>query len=294
VTQHPAPALRLRLDLAYDGTDFSGWARQPDRRTVAQVVEEALQTVLRLPETPVLTVAGRTDAGVHAAGQVAHVDLPARPPTNPPPSPGDNGDPGDRSVVDPDLVLRRLQGLLPEDVTVRAVCVAPPGFDARFAALGRHYRYRIADAAPNPLRRRDTLTWPRTLDVEAMAVAASGLVGMHDFAAYCRPRPGATTTRSLHALTVAREEPGVVGVAAHADAFCHHQVRSMVGALIAVGEGRRAPQWPSDVLASRVRDSAVSVAPAHGLTLVAVDYPDAALLAARTALTRRRRDDPLD
>jgi tRNA pseudouridine38-40 synthase len=259
---------RLRLDLAYDGTDFAGWAVQPGRRTVEGTLTDAIATVLRLPEPARLTVAGRTDAGVHAAGQVAHVDLPDS---------------------DPAPLARRLGRLLPADVVATAVTVAPPGFDARFSALGRHYRYRVTDTTPDPLRRRDTLAWPRPLDTTAMAAAAAGLLGEHDFAAYCRRREGAGTVRTLRALDVARDDSGLVTVAAHADAFCHNQVRAMVGALLAVGDGRRPLDWPAAVLHAGTRDSAVTVAPPHGLTLVRVDYPADDRLAARAAETRCRR-----
>jgi tRNA pseudouridine38-40 synthase len=260
-----ACTVRFRLDLSYDGTDFSGWARQPGRRTV----EETLATVLRMPEPPSLTVAGRTDAGVHATGQVAHVD--AAPETEP-----------------ADL-CRRLAGVLPDDVVVRSVSPAPSGFDARFSAIRRNYRYRISDGPPDPLRRRDTVAWSRSLDEAAMTAASAGLVGEHDFAAFCRPREGATTIRTLRRLDAMREADGTVVVAAAADAFCHNQVRAMVGALLAVGEGRRPVEWPRQVLDARVRDSAVTVAPAHGLTLVGVDYPPDAELATRAATARARR-----
>lgn len=261
--------VRLRLDLSYDGTDFAGWARQPGLRTVAQVVEDALATVLRLGAPAPLTAAGRTDAGVHATGQVAHADAPV--------------------PVDVDAVTRRLAGVLPDDVAVRRLRVAPEGFDARFGALGRRYVYRIADRDPNPLRRRDTAAWTRPLDIEAMQRAAQLLLGEHDFAAYCRPREGATTIRTLRRLEVRRERASVVTVAASADAFCHGQVRSMVGALAAVGEGRRPVTWPAELLSARQRSSQVHVAPAKGLTLVAVDYPPDEALAARVAQARQRR-----
>ncbi|HVW81644.1 MAG TPA: tRNA pseudouridine(38-40) synthase TruA [Mycobacteriales bacterium] len=262
--------VRLRLDLRYDGTDFAGWARQPGQRTVQETLESAIAQVLRLADEPRLTVAGRTDAGVHAAGQVAHVDL----------------DP----AVDPSQLRRRLDAVLPDDVAVTSVTVAAAGFDARFAATGRHYRYRVSDRRGDPLRRRDTVQWKRALDVAAMDRAAQGLVGEHDFAAYCKPREGATTIRALRRLGVRRDEDDVVVIEAHADAFCHNQVRSMVGALLAVGEGRRPEQWPADVLTAGVRDPAVTVAPPHGLTLVAVDYPADDRLAGQTRVTRRRRD----
>jgi tRNA pseudouridine38-40 synthase len=274
VTPPRTDAVRVRLDLAYDGTEFSGWARQPGRRTVEQTLLDALARVLRLPEPPALTVAGRTDAGVHATGQVAHVDLP--------------------TDVDVATVERRLRGVLPVDVVVRTARVAPAAFDARFAALGRRYRYRVTDAEPDPLRRRDTLAWAKPLDVDAMNMAAAGLVGEYDFAAYCRPRAGASTVRTLHRLAAARDAAGVIGIEAHADAFCHNQVRSMVGALLTVGEGRRPFDWPAQVLASRRRDSAVLVAAAHGLTLIGVDYPPDDELAARAETTRARRDNLAD
>ena len=260
--------IRVRIDLAYDGTEFSGWARQPGRRTVEQVLADALARVCRLPAPPALVVAGRTDAGVHAAGQVVHADLPV--------------------AVGVDRLAARLTGVLPDDVTVRSVSVAPPGFDARFSATGRAYRYRITDGVPDPLRRHDTLAWHRPLDAVLMHEAAQGLLGEHDFAAYCRRREGATTIRTLRRLSVTRDE-GVVVIAAEADAFCHNQVRSMVGALLAVGDGRRTPDWPARILRGGVRDSGVTVAPPHGLTLVRVDYPEKDQLAARAAAARARR-----
>jgi tRNA pseudouridine38-40 synthase len=266
----PAGRQRLRLDLAYDGTDFSGWARQPGRRTVQQVLEEAFATVLRVPKPPRLTVAGRTDAGVHALGQVAHVDV--------------------TDLSDSLTQLgRRLAGVLPPDLAVRAIRIVPSDFDARFSALGRHYAYRVNDGVANPLRRRDTLRWPRRLDPERMHEAARALVGHHDFGSYCKPRVGATTIRTLHQLDVARDTESIVVLTAHADAFCHHQVRSMVGALIAVGEGRRSKTWPAEVLGAGVRDSLVNVAASLGLTLTKVDYPSDEDLGARAELTRQRR-----
>jgi tRNA pseudouridine38-40 synthase len=261
---------RFRLDIGYDGTEYSGWARQPGRRTVQETIESGLMTVLRLREAPTLTVAGRTDAGVHAIGQVAHVDLSA-----------------DVDLAD---LVRRLSGVLPPDLVVREVTPAPPGFDARFSACGRHYRYRVSDSRPDPLRRHDTLHWKKSLDADAMNQAARGLLGEHDFSAYCRPREGATTVRTLRRLEVSRDESGVIQLEVAADAFCHNQVRAMVGALLAVGERRRPVAWPAAVLAAGIRDSAVMVAPPHGLTLVGVDYPPDEQIAAQNALTRRRRD----
>jgi tRNA pseudouridine38-40 synthase len=264
---------RYRVDLAYDGTDFSGWARQPGLRTVQGVLEDTLATVWRVPVA--LTVAGRTDAGVHADAQVCHVDLPE----------GLDPHPG---------LVGRLARMLPPDVRVRAVTPAPAGFDARFSALRRHYVYRVSTApwGPEPLRARDTLRWPRPLDVDAMNTAGQGLLGEHDFAAYCRPREGATTVRELQHLawSPVPEEPHVLVAALSADAFCHSMVRSVVGALLAVGEGRRPVDWPAALLARRERSSEVTVVAARGLRLVGVDYPADADLAARATRTRQRRD----
>ena len=227
--------------------------------------------VLRCPVD--LTVAGRTDAGVHATGQVAHCDVP-------------------RALWEAQgtRLVRRLRGVLPADIAVRDVVEAPPAFDARFGALARHYVYRLSDAeyGPPPLRRADTVGWPRSLDTGAMTTAAALLLGEHDFAAFCRRREGATTVRTLLALDVERAGD-VVTIAASADAFCHSMVRSLVGALSAVGEGRRPPEWPAGLLARTERSSEVHVAPAGGLTLVAVDYPPDADLAARALVTRARR-----
>ncbi|SNQ49146.1 tRNA pseudouridine synthase A [Frankia canadensis] len=263
--------VRLRLDIAYDGTPFAGWARQPGRRTVQGDVEDALIRVARLSAVR-LTVAGRTDSGVHAVGQVAHVDLPAEVPLG--------------------GLARRLNGVLDRSIRVTGLAPAPAGFDARFSALSRRYAYRITDAAhgAEPLRRYDTLAWPRPLDVGAMAAAALLLVGEHDFAAFCRRREGATTVRTLLRLDVSRRRPdGVVVADVEADAFCHSMVRALVGGLLAVGDGRRPVGWPVAVLRRGVRDPAVTVAPAHGLTLMEVRYPPDAELAARAEVTRAVR-----
>jgi tRNA pseudouridine38-40 synthase len=270
-------AVRLRLDVAYDGTDFSGWAVQPGRRTVAGVLTEALDRLFG--DTPGLTVAGRTDAGVHGTGQVCHVDVPAEPWSN-------------LSTT----VLRRLAGLLPPDVRVRAVRAVPGTFDARFSALSRRYEYRVTDApyGADPLRRHDTLAWPRPLDVDLLNAAAAGLRGEHDFAAYCRRKENATTIRAVSRLDWRREPDGVLVATVQADAFCQAMVRSLVGAMLVAGDGRRPVQWPAGLLSRRERASEVTVAPAHGLTLVAVAYPDdPAEYAERAELTRRRRDEPV-
>jgi tRNA pseudouridine38-40 synthase len=268
----PDRTVRVRMELGYDGGGFSGWARQPGRRTVQGVLEEALGRVVRAEVG--LTVAGRTDAGVHATGQVAHGDVPA-----------DTWDAVGASL------LRRLNGVLPPDVRVRAVAAAPDGFDARFSALFRRYEYRVTDApyGADPLRRHDTLAWPRPLDLRALQAASAALLGEHDFAAFCRRREGASTVRRLLALTWRREPDGVLVATVEADAFCHSMVRSLVRALLAVGDGRRPPQWPAGLLRSDRRADAVTVAPAHGLTLVHVAYPPDDQLAARATETRRLR-----
>ncbi len=262
---------RYRLDIAYDGTGFSGWARQPERRTVCGVLEEAIGTILRTELQ--LTVAGRTDAGVHATGQVAHFDLP---------------DP----VVLPDGLVRRLARMLPQDVRVTAIRIAPPEFDARFSALRRHYEYRLTDApfGANPLRARDTAPWRRPVDLERMQEASDRLLGLHDFAAFCRRRDGATTVRELQRFAWRRHADGVFTAEVSADAFCWSMVRSLVGAVAAVGEGRRSADWVAGLLDERERSSAINVAAACGLTLVRVDYPADDELAERNLITREKRE----
>jgi tRNA pseudouridine38-40 synthase len=287
-TAEETDRLRLRLDVGYDGTDFSGWAAQPAHRTVAGVLTEALERLFREPAG--LTVAGRTDAGVHATGQVCHVDVPAtawRAATASRHAAPAAGAPSNAVVV------RRLAGVLPGDVRVSEVRVVPDGFDARFAALRRRYAYRVTDApaGPAPLRRHDTLGWPRPLAVAAMNEAAALLLGEHDYAAFCRRKENATTVREVQRLAWTTAPDGVLVADVAADAFCQAMVRSLVGALLAVGDGRRPVSWPAELLHRRSRASEVTVAPAHGLTLVGVDYPaDPADWPVRSTLTRRRRD----
>lgn len=267
--------MRLRIDLAYDGTDFHGWAAQPGLRTVQGELTSALATVLRRTAGELQVVcAGRTDAGVHARGQVAHVDL------------------SDAADLELEKLARRVNGVLAPDVRVHRVAIAPEGFDARFGALWRRYAYRIADdpAAVDPLRRHHVLAWPRRLDLDAMNAAAAPLVGLHDFAAFCKRREGATTIRTLLELSWSRDEDGVAVGWVKADAFCHSMVRSLVGCLVAVGEGRRAPEWAREILTAQRRDPGVVVLHAHGLTLEEVAYPRDADLAARVLEASARRD----
>lgn len=268
---------RYRLDLAYDGTDFRGWAAQSgDLRTVQGVLELWITRVLRLDTPAVLTVAGRTDAGVHARGQVAHVDLP---------SPGLA-----------DELQRRLARALPDDVVVHRVSEAPEGFDARFAAVWRRYVYRLADAPIDPLLRGMVVGVRGPLDLDAMRAAASHLVGLHDFGAFCKFREGATTIRELQHLTVTRlpDGPlaGVVEIELRADAFCHSMVRSLVGALVAVADGRRDAAWLASLVDQPTRAGDVTVMPPHGLVLEEVGYPPDDQLAARQQEARARRDTP--
>jgi tRNA pseudouridine38-40 synthase len=266
----------LRLDVAYDGTDFSGWAAQPGRRTVAGVLTDTLAPLAGPEGVRNLTVAGRTDAGVHATGQVCHLDIAIS-----------------RWSAIGDNLVHRLAGLLPPDVRVLAAAPAPAGFDARFSALFRRYEYRVADGpwgAP-PLRHRDTYAWPRRLDLAALMAASAQLLGEHDFAAFCRRKEQASTIRAVSELSWRRDPDGIVVATIQADAFCWSMVRSLVGALLPVGDGRKPPSWPGSLLARRERANEVVVAPAHGLTLVEVRYPDdPAELAARAERTRQRRD----
>lgn len=276
--------------MAYDGTDFSGWARQPGLRTVCGTLEAELAKVLREPVT--VTVAGRTDAGVHAHAQVCHLDV-------------DPASLDQRSLEGrPELLVRRLARLLPDDVAVMDARWAPDEFDARFSALRRHYEYRLTTApwgAP-PTRARDTAAWQRQADLELVRQASQRLLGLHDFAAFCRRREGATTVRELQRFDWRVEPdprgPDAAGAAdvwvasVSADAFCWSMVRSLVGGVMAVGEGRRSLDWISGLLGEKERSSAVPVAPARGLALVGVDYPDDDELAARNLITREVRQVP--
>jgi tRNA pseudouridine38-40 synthase len=263
---------RIRLDVAYDGTNFSGWAIQPSRRTVAGEIIKALNTVCQTGTA--LTVAGRTDAGVHATGQVCHVDVPSA-----------------RWESLEDTLVHRLAGLLPTDVRVWRARAVSGSFDARFSALWRRYEYRVTDdpAGANPLRRLDTLAWPRRLDLALLNEAAKPLCGEHDFVAFCRRKEHATSIREVTRIDWRQDPDGVFVATVQADAFCQQMVRSLVGAMLTVGEGRRPGDWPASLLTRAERATDVPVAGAHGLTLVAVGYPGDEEFASRAELTRRLR-----
>ena len=263
--------LRLKIKLAYDGTAFSGWAKQPDRRTVQEEFEKAFSTVSRHQCETI--VAGRTDAGVHATAQIIHVDVPV----------------GTDQI---DLAYR-LNRLLDSDIRVLEIEVAPEGFHARFSALRRHYQYQIVDGnkAINPLDRYDRASWYRPLDLDRLNEASSLLLGEHDFAAFCKYREGATTIRTLETFKWERKADGLLVAQVVADAFCYSMVRNLVGAAVCVAEGRFEPNWIAEMLANRQRISDSLVFPPEGLTLVQVDYPNNAQLLARAALTISRRNE---
>jgi tRNA pseudouridine38-40 synthase len=271
--------VRWRLDIAYDGTNFSGWAAQIGRRTVQGELETWIARVLRLAEQPRLVCAGRTDAGVHARGQVAHLDL----------DPALITDGGD-------ALSRRLNRVLGGDCVVRRISAAPPGFDARFAAIWRRYVYRLSDASrpPDPLYRYQIAEVPPAVDLARFNEEAAALLGLKDFGAFCRHREGSTTIRTLLELSgqrvAAGPMAGVVECTVRADAFCHSMVRSLIGALVAVAAGQRDHEWLVGVSEQAVRDSTITVMPAAGLTLEEVGYPPDHQLAARVLEARTVRD----
>jgi tRNA pseudouridine38-40 synthase len=262
---------RLRLDLSYDGTNFSGWGIQPDRRTVQQAVEEAISTFTQLKAETI--VAGRTDAGVHATGQVIHVDLPD-------------------SLELTDLAYK-LNRILDEDIRINQITIAPPAFHARFSALRRYYEYRILDENKviPPLARFNTEPWYRPLDVDVMNQASALLIGTHDYAAFCKFREGATTIRTLESYSWRRDNQGVLIADVVADAFCYSMVRNLVGAIVCVADGRKDASWISTLLENRERVSDSLVFSGRGLTLYKVDYPNDAELLDRAAKTIARREE---
>jgi tRNA pseudouridine38-40 synthase len=262
---------RLRIDLSYDGTNYAGWAKQPDQKTLQGSIEEVLE---RLVRTPVATVvAGRTDAGVHATGQVLHADIPefVEPSRYRP----------EEDIWDFDHFKFRLNQMLEEDIRVDEVSAAPVNFDARFSASARHYRYKLLDGNRDlaPLKRFDAATWFRPLDIALMNQASAPLLGKHDFFTFCRYREGATTLRTLLEFSWSRDVDGFVICDIAADGFGWNMVRNLVGAAVCVGEGRFPVSWMGEILEANERVSDSYVFPARGLTLVQVDYPDAEKLA---------------
>ena len=262
---------RLWIELAYDGTNYFGWGKQPDRRTIQEEIESALSTISRVKIDSV--VAGRTDAGVHAVGQVIHVDVP-------------------EGLKIEDLLFK-LNTLLDEDIRIHKVDIAEPGFHARFSALRRHYIYKIVDGnqVVAPLMRFDIAPWYRTLDIDQMNEASQLLIGEHDFFAFCKFRASSTTIRNLERFDWIRDGEGVLIANVVADAFCYSMVRNLVGAVACVGEGRFSPSWITSVLTNAERISDGMVFPARGLTLKKVEYPAADQLMARLESTLRRRGD---
>ena len=262
---------RLRLDLSYDGTNFSGWAIQPDRRTVQQCIEEAIRTVAQAKAETI--VAGRTDAGVHATGQVIHVDIP--------------------DSLELDDLAYKLNRILDEDIRINQIQIAPTAFHARFSALRRYYEYRILDEnkVVPPLARFNTASWYRPLDVDQMNHASALLLGSHDFAAFCKFREGATTIRTLETYQWRRDRDGYLVGDVVADAFCYSMVRNLVGAIVCVADGRKESEWISTLLENKERVSDSLVFPARGLSLYKVDYPDGAELLERAAKTVARREE---
>ena len=265
---------RLRLDIAYDGTNFFGWATQPGRRTLQDLVEEA---IARISQTDIESiVAGRTDAGVHATGQVIHVDVP------------DAMFNRDLTYID---LRYKLNRILDDDVRIMNVSDAPAGFHARFSALRRYYTYKILDNNDviSPLSRYDVASWYRPLDPQRMNEASKPLLGHHDFAAFCKFKVGGTTIRTLEKYEWRRSEEGLLVADVVADAFCYSMVRNLVGAVVCVADGRQDPQWITQLLANKERVSDSLVFPARGLTLYRVDYPSNDQLLERAKITVSKR-----
>jgi len=269
--------LRFRIDFSYDGANFSGWARQPDQRTIQGEMESALSGLTR--NKVELVVAGRTDAGVHATSQVAHCDLPER-------------DKYGKAWSTQDLVYR-LNRMLTEEIRIKSISLAPSYFHARFSALRRTYIYKIADGQRqiDPLKRFDIVSWYRHLDLSRLNEASSRLLGEHDFATFCKPGGSGTTIRTLEKFSWERLGDGTLLATVAADAFCYSMVRNVVGAVVCVGEGRFEPEWISALLQNKTRVSESMVFPARGLTLVGVDYPSDSELQGRASITIRRRDE---
>jgi tRNA pseudouridine38-40 synthase len=265
---------RLRINIAYDGTAFFGWATQPDKRTIQDLVEEAVARISRGDVESV--VAGRTDAGVHATGQVIHIDLPD-------------------AVFADGLTYRdlryKLNRILDEDVRIMDISDAPEGFHARFSALRRIYTYKILDnnEVIAPLSRYDVAPWYRPLDVDLMNKASALVLGHHDFAAFCKFKEGGTTIRTLEKYQWHRDSEGLLIAEVVADAFCYSMVRNLVGAVVCVADGRKDPSWMAELLANKERVSDSLVFPARGLSLNRVEYPSNDELLDRARVTIGKR-----
>lgn len=285
--------VRFKLDFAYDGTDFIGWAKQPGKRSIEGAILGALLLIFgESQNTFSLTVAGRTDAGVHARHQVAHFDLTPRQIKRM----GRYAAPG---IVE-GAIRDRMNSILDDDIRIFGCTFAPAYFNARYGAIYRRYRYRIADgvSVKDPVEARNTLWTRKPLDLVEMQATALSLYGLHDFGAFCKPREFGTTIRELREVKIARrtDENQVVEIELTADAFCHNMVRSVVGALVAVGEGRATRQDVVDRLKSTSRIGSYKVVNPRGLTLLEIGYPADADLAEQVARSqdRRRLEDPND
>ena len=265
---------RFIFTASYDGTNYSGWAKQADQRTVQGEIESALAKIFGAQID--IIVAGRTDAGVHASGQVFHADLP--------------------SGSDTENLVYKINRILDEDARVLSVRQAPAGFNARFSALRRHYRYKIQDSNRilDPLARYDVATWYRPLSDALLNEASQVLLGEHDFAAFCKFREGGSTIRRLEKFHWSRGTNQILVSEIVADAFCYQQVRNMVGAVVTVAEGRHEISWLERMLANKERVTDSLVFPSRGLTLMQVDYPADSELLARAEKTIARRDEESD
>lgn len=281
MTELSAGLHRLRLDLAYDGTDFSGWAKQPGLRTVEGEIEEALALILQVAPGDVrITVGGRTDAGVHSRGQVAHIDVSS-----------EHLAQWNKS----NAMARRLNRVLSRsapDVAIHSVREVPAAFDARFGALRRRYEYRVrpAQSRLDPLTARFTADFTRELDLGVMQQASADLLGLQDFTTFCKAREGATAVRELLAFEWRETADGAFAARIEADAFCHSMVRALVGSVVAVGSKRISGEQLRDLRDARERTSKFTVMPAKGLSLEEIAYPADEDLAARAEQTRARRD----
>jgi tRNA pseudouridine38-40 synthase len=263
--------IRIRGKIAYDGKDFSGWGMQPDRRTVQGDLEDAISTLLRVDRV-IVQCAGRTDAGVHATAQVIHFDI------------------AEKDAMEMKDLTYKINAILPEDISIQELEVTTADFDARFAALSRSYEYLIYQGQRNPLLRDRAHRSYLPLDIQAMNDASQSLIGLHDFSAFCKKREGATTIRTLMKFDWSELPDGLIKVELEADAFCYSMVRGLIGAVLAIGEGKFDKAWLENYLAGKEREAHVFAAPALGLTLVDVKYPDASEYAKRIAETLQVRD----